>query len=112
MKYIDSEKLKAEIEGIIAAVTTKNHPDEFGTVSECIAAAEIEVLNLILEIIGELQQEQPEVDLEKEIEDHAICMPMSEFTHDSEAECFIEWAREEFKYFFELGLKAGKEETK
>ena len=58
----------------------------------------------------DVQQEQPEVDLEKEIEDHAICMPMSEFTHDSEAECFIEWAREEFKYFFELGLKAGKGE--
>jgi hypothetical protein len=54
--------------------------------------------------------EVKEVDLEKEIEEHAICMPMSEFTHDSEAEDFYEWAREEFRYFFELGLKAQKGE--
>lgn len=50
--------------------------------------------------------EVKEVDLEKEIEEHAIDMPMSEFTHESEVEDFHEWARKEFRYFFELGLKA------
>ena len=54
--------------------------------------------------------EVKEVDLEKEIEEHVIGMPMSEFTHESEVEYFYEWARKEFRYFFELGLKAQKGE--
>jgi len=58
------------------------------------------------------KQEQPEVDLEKEIEEHVIGMPMSEFTHESEIGEHWDWAREEFRYFFELGLNARKEENK
>lgn len=50
--------------------------------------------------------EAKEVDLEKEIEEHAINMPISEFVNDGEVEDYYEWAREEFKYFFELGIKA------
>lgn len=52
--------------------------------------------------------ETKEVDLDKEIEEHVIGMPMSEFTHDSEVEGFWDWAREEFRHFFELGLKAAQ----
>lgn len=57
---IESEKLIAQIKGIIAAITVKNNPNEFGTEVECMAAAEIEALNLVLETIKELQQE-PEI---------------------------------------------------
>ena len=46
-----------------------------------------------------------EVDLEKEIEEHALYMPMSEFTNDGEVEDYLDWAREEFRHFYELGLK-------
>ena len=56
-----------------------------------------------------LQQEQPEVDLEKEIEEHVIYMPHGEFASDNEREEDVEWAKEEFHHFFELGLNARKE---
>lgn len=45
-------------------------------------------------------------DIEKEIEEHAGCMPMSEFTHDSEIPEYEDWAKNEFRYFYDLGLKA------
>ena len=54
------------------------------------------------------QQEQPEVDLEKEITEHAENMPHGEFTHDSECREHEEWAMKEFRHFYELGLKARK----
>ena len=103
MKYIDAEKLKSEIK---SRMEDCKLPD--GKFPTKTSTVRYEELLCLLNYIASLQQEQ-HVDLEKEIEDHAICMPMSEFTHDSEAECFIEWAREEFKYFFELGQKAGRE---
>lgn len=58
--YIPADKLIAEIKGIIAAVQTTNHPDALGTMGQCMAAAEIEAINLILDAIKELQQEQPD----------------------------------------------------
>lgn len=57
-----------------------------------------------------LRQEQPEVDLERKIDEHSEQMPMSEFTHESEADRYIEWAKGEFRHFYELGLNARKEE--
>lgn len=60
-------------------------------------------------VAGQMKQEQLEVDLEKEIDEHSEQMPMSEFTHESEAEEFIEWAKKEFRHFYELGLNARKE---
>jgi hypothetical protein len=53
-----------------------------------------------------LQQEQPEVDLEKEIAEHAENMPHSEFTHESECVEHEEWAKIEFRHFYSLGLNA------
>ena len=58
MKYIDSEKLIARIKGIIAVVKVKKHPDTFGSIEQCMAAAEIEALDIALDCIKELQQEQ------------------------------------------------------
>ena len=57
-----------------------------------------------------LQQEQPEVDLEKEIEEHVIYMPHGEFASDNERQEDVEWARKEFHHFFELGLNARNKE--
>lgn len=100
-KYIDSEKLKAEIERLHKAHSGKYGCDEVG-------------LNLeyLEDFIDSLQQEQPKVDLEKEIEEHVKGMPMSEFTHESEVGDHWDWAREEFRHFFELGLNARKKENK
>lgn len=48
--------------------------------------------------------EMKEVDIDKEINEHAGYMPQSEFYHDSEILENIEWAKNEFRYFFELGM--------
>lgn len=37
-------------------------------------------------------------------------MPMCKFTYDNDVEEALEWAKKEFRYFFELGLKAQKGE--
>lgn len=57
-KYIDAEKLTAQIKGIIGAVKAKNHPNEFGSIEQCMAASEIEALGIALDCIKEQQQEQ------------------------------------------------------
>ena len=59
MKYIDTERLKTEIKNIISTVKNRNYPDPFGTLEQCLAAAEINALELALETIDSLQQEQP-----------------------------------------------------
>jgi hypothetical protein len=48
------------------------------------------------------------VDIDKEINEHAGYMPQSEFSHDSEVLENIEWAKNEFRYFFELGMSVSK----
>ena len=50
-------------------------------------------------------QEQSDLDLEKEIDEHVEGMPMSEFTHESEVDIHYDWARKEFRYFYELGQR-------
>jgi len=67
-------------------------------------------LSDILSFITSLQHEQPEVDIEREIDKHVENMPHGEFTHDSECEEHEEWAKKEFLHFYELGLNARKEE--
>ena len=52
--------------------------------------------------------EAKEVDVDKEINEHAWYMPQSEFSHDSEVLENIEWAKNEFRYFFELGMSVSK----
>lgn len=109
MKCIPVDKLIAEIE------RRKNERIEFaqkrkysslGNAARIRANEDKEILSLI----ESLQQEQPDVDLGKEIEEHVKGMPMSEFTHESEVDEHWDWAREEFRYFFGLGLNAKKEE--
>ena len=109
MKYISAEKLIAEIKGIIAAVKVKKHPDEFGGIGQCLAAAEIEALNLALDCIKELQQEQPEVDLKKELyrwrHKHFKGKRDGDYNGEYlERESQLDLAR----HFYELGLNARK----
>jgi len=107
-KYIDAEKLKAEVKalkrrkGFLSFENTE--------ITEAYMARGVQLTcDDIVNLIQSLQLEQPEVDLEKEIEEHVKGMPMSEFTHESEIDDYWGWAREEFRYFFELGLNARKE---
>lgn len=97
MKLIEKSALVAEIDKRLQQLTDAAFDSMIGR-------------NLIeiRELLDTL--EVKEVDLEKEIEEHVLGMPMSEFTHDGEVEGYLDWAREEFRHFFELGLKAQKGE--
>ena len=106
-KYIDAEKLIAEIERRIAAYQ-KNFDKADNKIAKLSTDGRIASLKEILPFITSLQQEQPEVELEKEIEEHAESMPHGEFTHDSECREHEEGAMKEFRHFYELGLKARK----
>lgn len=113
-KYIDAEKLKAEIERLNEeynkSIPIKVPKDKMEATKMLLCMGKVEVLNKVLCVLDSLQQEQPEVDIEKEIEEHAENMPHGEFTHDSECVEHEEWAKKEFRHFYELGLNARKEE--
>lgn len=112
-KFIEADKLIAEINGIIAGVKVKKHPDEFGSIEQCLAAAEIEALNLTLDCIKELQQEQPEVDIAKEIEEYFKGWFVDEdlgLVKSDSWSCIVKDVKEVARHFYELGLKAKKEE--
>ena len=89
MKYIDAEKLLAEIE---RRRLSNRYIDTEGYENE------------LLEIITSLQQEQPEVDLEEEIERFIE-------QHRSEFHGYFD-LRRVARHFYKLGLNARKEEGK
>ena len=109
MKYIDADRLRAEIERRIYEI---NHPLKDGY--EVQSIGKIEGLSELLEVIDSLQQEQPEVDLEKEIDtffEGWTDSPDYSQAINAEGECvstdeIIEIARQ----FFNLGLNARREE--
>ena len=107
-KYIDSEKLIAEIERQQRRLVILSNTEQVGIRRDC--ALQNGVYTYILGLITSLQQEQPEVDIEKEIEEHAQNMPHGEFTHESECVEHEEWAKREFHHFYGFGLNATKEE--
>lgn len=105
MKYIDSEKLLAEIERLIEETKSmKPAFDQFW-------AGQISAFKGAIKIAESLQQEQPEVDLEKEIDrfwDSCI-------KHKNERGGNVIWSNKlEVKvlarHFFDMGLNARKEE--
>lgn len=98
-KYIDADNLKRAI------VKLSENEYNDGTIDDDVANG---ALDYVIVIINRLQQEQKDVGLENEIEEHSERMPMSEFTIDSEAEEFVKWAKQEFRHFYELGLKSRK----
>lgn len=108
MKYIDAEKLIAEIERQQIKLIVLSNTEQVDMRRDC--ALQNGVYSYILDLIDSLQQEQPEVDLEKEIKEHVIFMPHGEFASDNEIQEDMEWAKKEFRHFYELGLKARKGE--
>ena len=59
MKYIEANKVKAEIDKIIDGLKGSCDPNPLGTTEECLAAAEIEALDLVKDIIDEMKQCEP-----------------------------------------------------
>ena len=59
MKYINAEKVKAEIDKIIEGLKKSGNPNPLGTTEECLAAAEIEALVLVKDTIDKMEQEDP-----------------------------------------------------
>lgn len=59
MKYIDAERIIAEIDKITESLTKSCKPDPLGTTEECMIAAEIEALELVKSAIDEMKQEEP-----------------------------------------------------
>ncbi len=106
-KYIDADHL---IEKILQLQKeyAQTEVKEDNKAMRAVLGGQCFTLMEVVKIIQSLQDEQPEVDLEKEIEEHSERMPMSEFTIDSEAEEFVKWAKQEFRHFYELGLKSRK----
>jgi hypothetical protein len=90
MKYIDAEKLKVLIQQLIGECIRNN----WSTTEYC--------LRKILSVIDSLQQEQPNVNIEEEVEDWVKIGP-----HTSYPWCTIPDAiRITAEHFYELGLKA------
>lgn len=58
MKYIEAEKIKAEIDKIIDALKISCNPNPLGTTDDCLVAAEIEALGLVKDTIDEMKQEK------------------------------------------------------
>ena len=115
MKYIDAEKLKAKIKQRKANIETyclqSNHDKRFDVVPE--------QLSNILSDIDSLQQEQPEVDLEKEIDHYYGMYRKGGKTYDiKDGEECADWKEMGNPYseiafarhFYELGRNARKEE--
>ncbi len=111
MKYIDADRLRAKIERRLDELNPKTgmfgdrplravNPKTFPRERE---------LEKVLDLIDSLQQEQPEVDLEKEIEEQfdRVCdgaehVPVANLLRPT----FTRIAR----HFYELGLNARKED--
>ena len=59
MKYIEAERVKAEIDKIVNGLKSNCDPNPLGTTEECLADAEIEALDLVKSIIDKMKQEHP-----------------------------------------------------
>ena len=92
MKYIDAEKLIAEIDSILSSCTKQTHTGVFNTCTH------------FKGLITSLQQEQPEADLEKEMEDY-LGEDWKDGTLIEVQNDMIQFAR----HFYELGKNARKE---
>lgn len=105
MKYIDADCLRAEIDKIEEEARTIRVS---GTDKEAIGAdSKVKLCLKLKSIIDSLQQEQPEMDLEKFIGD---------FIDKKDYENQGKWCEEDIieamKSSFNLGLNARKEENK
>lgn len=104
MKYIDAEKLKERISRLRNEFIKKSETKGYTTLEYLHKA---EGLSLALQHIASLQQEQPEVDLDREIIKYKVPFTdereyLNETTLDAIARHFAEWGA--------IHLNARKEE--
>ena len=59
MKYIEAERVTAEIDKIIEGLKKKCNPNPLGTIDDMLADAEIETLELVKTTIDEMKQDEP-----------------------------------------------------
>jgi len=59
MKYIEADRITAEIDKIIEGLKKKCNPNPLGTIDDMLADAEIETLELVKTTIDEMKQEEP-----------------------------------------------------
>lgn len=59
MKYIDAERITAEIDKIIDGLKKRCNPNPLGTIGDMLADAEIETLELVKTTIDEIKQDEP-----------------------------------------------------
>ena len=57
MKYIDAERITAEIDKIIEGLKKKCNPNPLGTIDDMLADAEIEAMELVKATIEEMKQD-------------------------------------------------------
>ena len=114
MKYIDADKLIAKIQPYYEVAKCNAHyAAETGTSSDCTKWDKAKAIyEHILRMISSLQQEQPEVDLEKEID--ACWKNWLSPSNQKEVEGVL--PKTEFamyaRYFWNKGYNARKEEIK
>lgn len=106
MKYIDADKLREKITEQMDSV-----PREVGRGAGTITSTGygmMQAFQVVRSIIDSLQQEQPEVDLEKEIEKWFDLSGIGEAWENGE------WSTNDVtrtaRHFYELGLNARKED--
>lgn len=106
MKYIDAERLKSLIRERYNTYKIGQHsPFRNG---------KVEALRETIELIDSLQQEQPKIDFEKEIETYFKGWYMDEtdqgyILHTPDDHAGLMSVKQVACYFSELGLNAGKE---
>ena len=111
-KYIDAEKLKAEIEKRLKNVRDYMNgarmkykgPKYFK------AQGKESSYDALLSIIDSLQQEQPEVELEKEITRFLASEESTTYENAGSYKVAIKDPKKIARHFYELGLNARKEE--
>ena len=107
IKYIDADKLITEIERLqhLNECYKRNWRWKFKWFSRTVIGR-MEVLEGIKNLITSLQQEQPEVDIEKEYTEFVVSDPVySKLVNDIVGKSIA-------RHFYELGLNARKEENK
>lgn len=105
-QYIDKDALVAEIEKAISELLRNYNPNPLGNRQDCIAAVEIEALNLIIYSLDALKVK--EVDLEKELQSFFYPhVPWGDYCKN-EQEDIKEWSLKIAKHFFELGFNSRK----
>ena len=106
-KYIDAEKLYTKVDALMVhyAEVEEEMKDDVGL--SIYYQGKRKMCSEIIDIITSLQQEQPEVDLEKEWEEFEDWM--ESYNQSDYPTCYE--PKQIARHFYELGLKA-KEESK